>query len=114
MIEIIGFFIFTFSFFLPAVKRFINLYLEIVNVLNIITAIYITAKYMHVLIQASFENTKVNSSISASNNLATNIDINCEANTPMKIPTINDIIPTNIVSINIILDICLLPIPKVI
>ena len=42
--ERIGFFIFTFSFFLTAVNRLISLYLEMVNVLNKITAKYITAK----------------------------------------------------------------------
>ena len=43
-IEIIGFFIFTCSFFLLAFSKFINLYLEIVKVLKNITAKYITAK----------------------------------------------------------------------
>src|SRR5699024_1707498 len=113
-IEIIGFFTFTFSFFLTAVNKLISLYLDIVNVLNIITARYITAKYIQVLIQASFENTNVNSLISASNSFATNIDINCEANTPINKPTSKDNIPTNIVSSKIIPDICLLPIPNVI
>lgn len=42
--ERIEFFIFTFSFFLTAVNRLISLYLEMVNVLNKITAKYITAK----------------------------------------------------------------------
>ena len=58
------------------------------------------------------ENTKLNSLISASNNFEIRMDINCEANTPTTIPIANDIIPTNIVSNNIILDICLFPIPK--
>ena len=40
--------------------------------------------------------------------------MNCDANTPIITPTINDIIPTNIVSISIILDICFFPIPNVI
>ena len=106
--------IFICSFFLEAFNKFINLYLEIVNVLNIITAMYITAKYMHVFIQASFENTNSNFVIFASNNFATNTDMNCDANIPIINPTINDIIPTNIVSINIIFDICLFPIPSVI
>ena len=109
-----GFFIFIFSFFLTAVNKLINLYLDIVNVLNMITATYITAKYIQVFIQASFEKTNVNSLISASNNFATNIDINCDANTPINKPTAKDNIPTNIVSNNIIADICLLPIPSVI
>ena len=39
-----GFFIFTFSFFRTAVNKLINLYLEMVKVLNTITAKYITAK----------------------------------------------------------------------
>ena len=52
--------------------------------------------------------------MSASNILATNIDMNCDANIPIINPTINDTIPTNIVSINIIFDICLFPIPSVI
>ena len=42
------------------------------------------------------------------------MDINCDANTPITRPTANDIIPTNIVSNNIIFDICLFPIPNVI
>ena len=77
-----------------------------------ITAIYITAKYIQVFIQASLENTNVNSVISASNNFATNIDINCDANIPINSPTANDKIPISIVSSKIIPDICLLPIPS--
>ena len=64
--------------------------------------------------QASLENTNVKPLISASNSLATSIDINCEANIPTKIPTINDNIPTRMVSNKIMLEICLLPIPSVI
>ena len=40
--------------------------------------------------------------------------MNCDANTPIINPTISDIIPTNIVSISIIFEICLFPIPSVI
>ena len=40
--------------------------------------------------------------------------MNCDANIPITSPTISDMIPTNIVSISIIFDICLFPIPKVI
>ena len=61
---------------------------------------YITAKYIHVFIQASFENTNSNLLISAANNFPTSTDINCDANTPITNPTINEIIPTKIVSIN--------------
>ena len=106
--------IFICSFFLEAFNKFINLYLEIVNVLNIITAMYITAKYMHVFIQASFENTNSNLLISAANNFPTKTDINCDAKTPITKPTINEIIPTKIVSINKILEICPLLIPSII
>ena len=55
--QIIGFFIFTFSFFLLAFNKLISLYFDTVNVLKNITATYITAKYIQVFIQASFENT---------------------------------------------------------
>ena len=50
--------------------------------------------------------------MSASNIFATNTDINCDANTPTTIPMASEMIPTNIVSISIIFDICLLPIPR--
>ena len=109
----IGFFIFIFSLFLDAVNKFISLYLEIVKALKINTAKYIIAKYKQVLMQAFFENTNSNLVISAWNNFATKIDINCEANIPITNPINKDIIPTNIVSIKSILDICLLPIPSV-
>lgn len=81
-IQINGFFIFTFSFFLCEFSKFINLYLEIVIVLKNITAMYITAKYTQVFIRLPPENTNSNLLISASNILATAIDINCEPNTP--------------------------------
>ena len=71
-----GFFIFTFSFFRTAVNKFISLYLEMVRVLNTITATYITAKQIQVFMQASLEKTNVNSVISASNSFATSMDIN--------------------------------------
>ena len=74
--DTIGFFILIFSFFFVAVNKLINLYLEMVNVLKIITAKYIMAKYTQVFIQLFIENTNVYSVISASNNFATNIDIN--------------------------------------
>ena len=83
-------------------------------VLKNITARYITAKYIQVFIHAPFENTNSNFVIFASNNFATNTDINCDANIPITIPAINDNIPTNIVSNKIIFDICLFPIPSVI
>ena len=105
IIQTIGFFIFTSSFFLVAVSKFINLYLDTVIVLNTITATYITAKYIHVFIHASFENTNVKLLISASNSFPTSIDMNCDPNIPTINPTINDIIPTNMVSNNIILEI---------
>ena len=79
--------------------------------LNIITAINITAKYIHVFIQAPLENTNVKLLISASNNLPTSIDMNCEPNTPTTNPMTNEIIPTNAVSNNIILEIWLFPHP---
>ena len=69
---------------------------------------------MHVLIQAFLENTNSNLLISAWNNFATNIDINCDAKIPNIRPIAREIIPTNTVSINKILEICLFPIPKVI
>lgn len=81
-IQINEFFIFTFSFFLCEFSKFINLYLEIVIVLKNITATYITAKYTQVFMHASFENTNSNLLIFASNNLATAMDINCDANIP--------------------------------
>ena len=64
--------------------------------------------------QAAFEKTNSNLFIFASNIFATSIDINCDANIPATSPIASDIIPINIVSINIIFDICLLPIPNVI
>ena len=109
----IGFFIFIFSFFLDAVNKLISLYLEIVKALNINTAKYIIAKYKHVLMQAFFENTNSNLVMSAWNNFATKIDISCETKIPITNPINRDIIPTNIVSIKSILDICLLLIPSV-
>ena len=69
----------------------------------------ITAKYIHVFIHADFENINVKLLMSASNNFPTSIDMNCEPNTPTISPTANDIIPTNAVSNNIILDIWFLP-----
>ena len=63
-----------------------------------ITARYITAKYIQVFIHAPFENTNSNFVIFASNNFATNTDINCDANIPITSPAISDNIPTNIVS----------------
>ena len=72
------------------------------------------AKYTHVFMHASFEKINVNLVMSASNIFATNTDINWDAKIPIASPAINDKIPTSIVSSNIILDICLLPIPNVI
>ena len=112
-IDIIGFLSFISSFFFAAVSKFISLYLEIVIVLNIITATYIIAKYIHVFIQASFENINSNLLKSDANSFATNIDMNCDANIPTIIPTVSDNIPTNTVSSKIIFEICLLPIPNV-
>lgn len=83
-IQITGFLIFICSFFLIAVNKFINLYRDIVKVLNNITNTYITAKYTQVFIQASFENTNSKLLKSAWNNFPTNIDINCDANIPNK------------------------------
>ena len=83
-------------------------------VLKNITARYITAKYIQVFIHAPFENANSNFVILASNNFATNTDMNCDANIPITSPAISDNIPTNIVSNKIIFDICLFPIPSVI
>lgn len=81
-IESIGLFIFILSFFFVAFNRFISLYFDTVIVLKNITAIYITAKYMQVFMQAACENANLNSLISASNIFATSTDINCDANIP--------------------------------
>ena len=45
--------------------------------------------------------------------MATSMDMNCDVKIPKIRPIIRDIIPTNIVSINSIFDICLLLIPRV-
>ena len=62
------------SFFLPALNKSINLYLEITKVLNIITSINISPKYKDVFIAALVENTKLNFDTFTSNSFDVNKD----------------------------------------
>ena len=81
--------------------------------MKIITNINIIPKYTIVLKKADVEKINVKSFISASNNLATNNDKNCEPIIPINNPTPKEIRPTNNVSITNIADTLDLLIPKV-
>ena len=113
IVQTTGFFMVTFSVFLPALRRSISLHLLILNVLNIITNTYIIAKYIKVLTHAFIENMNLNLVISASNILATITLINCERIVPITSPATSETMPISSVSKKRITEIFLLLIPSV-
>ena len=113
IVQMIGFFNFTFSDFLLPCNRSISLHLFTIMVLNIITIRYIMLKYNKAFKAAEDENVNWNFVKSASNILATRILISCDKTIPRARPTPKEITPIIRVSKKRIRDIFLLDIPKV-
>ena len=113
IVQMIGFFNFTFSDFLLPCNRSISLHLFTIMVLNIITIRYIMLKYNKAFRAAEDENVNWNFVKSASNILATKILISCDKTVPRARPTPKEITPIIRVSKKSIRDIFLFDIPRV-